>query len=177
MGSNFDILLIQAPYKGPYNFWKSESLGLGYLATALESEGYVVEILDAFLLELDIDEVVQRINTNPPNLCIGFSILSFELYLSTKEILSKLAKIGLDIHITVGSWFPTFWYKTMIREKMPINSVILAEGERSICALAEYLKTGVWGKNKNFLNKELIDDVIVLSQKETNLKTDFLTFP
>ena len=150
---------------------------MGYLASALESQGYVVEILDAFLLELDIEEVVLRIIETPPRLLIGFSLLSFELFLTAKEILNRLHKSGFEKHVTVGSWFPTFWYETMIQEGMPINSVILAEGERCICALANYLKTGEWAKSDEFLERRSVDGVLVLSQKETLLDIDILPSP
>ena len=73
-----DVLLVQPPFGGPYNFWKSESLGLGYLASALQGRGYTVEVLDAFLLDLDVETVVQRILDRPPRLLLGLSILSYE---------------------------------------------------------------------------------------------------
>ena len=73
-----DVILVQPPYEGPYNFWKSENLGMGYLASSLESKGYSVEILDAFLLDMSIDEVVTKLAENPPRLLLGFSILSYQ---------------------------------------------------------------------------------------------------
>jgi radical SAM superfamily enzyme YgiQ (UPF0313 family) len=171
------VLLVQPPYGGPYNFWKSENLGMGYLASALESRGYSVEILDAFLLDLDIETVVAHILEAKPRLMLGFSMLSYELFRMGDAILRRLRAEGFQTHVSVGSWFPTFWYQTMLEEGFPIDSVVIAEGERSICALADYLAVGTWGSSNDFLEREEIGDVLVLRQKATLLGVDTLPHP
>ena len=172
-----DVMLVQPPYGAPYNFWKSESLGMGYLAAALESHGYIVDILDAFLLDLDIETVVQKILDAPPQLLLGFSMLSYELYYTGDAILRRLRAEGFTTHVTVGSWFPTFWYRSIIEEGFSIDSVVLAEGERSICALADYLSAGNWGNSDSFLERDQIENVLMLRQKTTLLDVDCLPHP
>lgn len=172
-----DVMLVQPPYGAPYNFWKSESLGMGYLAAALESRGYIVDILDAFLLDLDVETVVQNILDASTRLLLGFSMLSYELYSTGDAILRRLRTEGFTTHVTVGSWFPTFWYRSMIEEGFPIDSVLLAEGERSICALADYLSTGNWDNSDSFLECDQIENVLVLRQKTTLLDVDGLPHP
>jgi anaerobic magnesium-protoporphyrin IX monomethyl ester cyclase len=175
--SHPDVLLVQPPFGGPYNFWKSESLGMGYLASSLESRGYSVEVLDGFLLDLDVKDVVQHVLDAPPNLLLGLSMLSYELYRTGDDIIRRLRQAGYGGHVTVGSWFPTFWYRTMLDEGLPVDSVVLAEGERSICALADYLHTGRWGDAELFLSREQIGDVVVLRQNATLLDVDSLPHP
>lgn len=172
-----DILLVQPPFGGPYNFWKSENLGMGYLASSLESRGYSVEVLDGFLLDLDSSDVVQRILDAPPNLLLGFSMLSYELYRTGDDIIRQLRSAGYHGHITVGSWFPTFWYRSMLAEGFSVDSVVLAEGERSICALADFLSTGGWGDAESLIIREQIGDVVVLRQNATLLDVDSLPHP
>jgi anaerobic magnesium-protoporphyrin IX monomethyl ester cyclase len=172
-----DILLVQPPYLGEYNFWKSESLGMGYLAAALEKRGYTVSILDAFLLDIDVETAVQYINNAPPRLLLGFSMLSYELYRTGDSILRRLRTEGFSAHVTVGSWFPTFWYRTMIEEGFASDSIVIGEGERSICALADYLSTGSWAADNSFLRREQVGDTLVIRQEATLLDIDSLPHP
>ena len=139
-----DILLVQPPYGGEYNFWKSESLGMGYLASALQARGYSVKIIDAFLLDMSVEKTVQEIASAPPHLLLGFSMLSYELYRTGQSIIEHLRKSGWTAHVTLGSWFPTFWYEQIVAEQTSVDSIVLGEGEDAICMLADYVKTGSW---------------------------------
>ncbi|MCL2646064.1 MAG: B12-binding domain-containing radical SAM protein [Phycisphaerales bacterium] len=172
-----DVLLVQPPYPGPYNFWKSECLGMGYLAAALEKRGYVVHVLDAFLMEMDVEAVLQHIRNAPPRLLLGFSMLTYELYRTGESILRRLRAEGFNTHVTVGSWFPTFWHRTMIEEGFTADSIVIGEGERSICALADYLKTGSWSTDGSFLKREKIGNTLVLHQNATLSDIDSLPPP
>lgn len=171
-----DILLLQPPLIGPYNFWKSECLGMGYLAAALEERGYRVHIIDAFLEELDVQDVVKFILEAPPRLLLGVSMLSYELFRSGDTIVRQLRDQGFTAHVTIGSWFPTFWYETIIDEGCPIDSVVLAEGERTICTLVNYLDAGRW-INDYFLCRSERAGVMVLRQRETLEELDLLPHP
>jgi radical SAM superfamily enzyme YgiQ (UPF0313 family) len=175
--SSPDVLLVQPPFVGPYNFWKSESLGMGYLASSLEGRGYSVGIIDGFLADLSIEETVAQILAARPRLLLGFSILSYELYQSTQAIIRQVRAAGLDVHVTIGSWFPTFWSAQIIDEGTPIDSIVLAEGERSVCALADYLRTGSWDGSESFLDRRDHRGVLLLSQKATLLEVDRLPHP
>jgi len=92
-----DIVLVQPPFGGEYNFWKSECLGLGYLAAALERNGYTVKILDAFLLDLSIEETVRRIVERRPRLMVGTSMLSYQLYRTGTTVLESIAGRGAAV--------------------------------------------------------------------------------
>jgi radical SAM superfamily enzyme YgiQ (UPF0313 family) len=172
-----DVLIVQPPFGGPYNFWKSESLGMGYLASALEEQGYSVALIDAFLEELSIEQTVDRILSSPPRLLLGFSLLSYEMYQTGQAILRRLREAGFDVHVTFGSWFPTFWHELIIGEGVPVNSIVLAEGERSICALTRYLDKGNWGASELFLSRRELDGVLILEQKATLLDVNTLPHP
>jgi len=172
-----DVLLVQPPYQGAYNFWKSESLGMGYLAAALENRGYAVHILDAFLMNMDVETVVQYILNASPRLLLGFSMLSYELYRSGESILWRLREEGFNTHVTVGSWFPTFWYRTMIEDGFSVDSIVIGEGERSICALTDYLNTGSWAESDSYLKHEQIGDTLVIHQEATLCDIDSLSYP
>ena len=65
----------------------------------------------------------------------------------------------------------------MIAEGFPTDSVVLAEGERSICALTDYLSSGSWQGADVFLLREELGKVLVLRQKQTLLDIDSLPPP
>lgn len=178
MKTPFDIILVQPPFDGQYNFWKSENLGMGYLASSLESEGYTVEIIDAFLLDMSIDEVVSKVMSSPPRILLGFSILSFQLYTSAQSIMKRLRENGVNVHVTFGSWFPTFWYEEIINENDQVNSIVLGEGEIAIKILANYIDTGKWPLNyENILQLKKFNNTLVISQKNEPQELDSLPNP
>ena len=172
-----DVLLVQPPYEGAYNFWKSESLGMGYLAAALESRGYTVSILDAFLMDLDCDAAVRKILESPPRLMLGFSLLSYELYRSAHHIIDQLRSKGFSAHVTAGSWFTTFWHQTMLVDGFSADSVVCGEGEQCLCELADYLHNDSWGGGASGLSVQRIGQVLVLRQKTPVADLDSLPHP
>ena len=178
MNQQFDIVLVQPPFCGAYNFWKSECLGMGYLASSLESHGYSVKIIDAFLYDMSVEETMAEILRFQPRLLLGFSMLSYELYRSGQEILLRLKNAGMNnVHVTFGSWFPTFWHETIIDEGVPVDSIILAEGEHSICVLADYISKGNWHGSEYFMNLRSYKNVLILEQKSTISCIDELLYP
>lgn len=154
-----DVLLVQTPYEGTYNFWKSENLGLGYLAAVLEREGFDVVILDSFLEGHAVEETINRIQQYRIKYAIGFSILSYQIYTSTRKIISKIKTHFPHVHIIMGGWFPTFWYKEIIKETKNVNSIIIGEGEVPLCKLLNSLKKGTIGS--------FFENIVV--KKESNI--------
>ena len=173
-----DVLLVQPPYGAAYDFWKSEGLGMGYLASALEAKGYSVRVIDAFLLDMSVEETVQEILTCPPRLLLGFSMLSYELYRTGQMILESLRKNGLAAHVTLGSWFPTFWFGQIVTEHTPVDSIVVGEGEWAICMLADYLRTGSWSLAASTgLDLRQLDGVLIVNPRRTQDNLDDLPHP
>lgn len=173
-----DILLVQPPYGGEYNFWKSECLGMGYLASALEAKGYSVKIIDAFLLDMSVEETVQEILAAPPHHLLGFSMLSYELYRTGQSTIERLRRSGWTTHVTLGSWFPTFWYEQIIAERTQVDSIVLGEGERAICMLADYVRTGSWPREDGAgVKLRQIDNTLVVDPRADQTDLNLLAHP
>jgi len=172
-----DIVLVQPPFGGEYNFWKSECLGLGYLAAALERNGYTVKILDAFLLDLSIEETVRRIVERRPRLMVGTSMLSYQLYRTGTTVLDRLREEGLQCHFTAGSWFPTFWHDAMIDEGTPLDSIVVGEGEAAICAVADQLSAKSRIEDRPGIRVTERNGVLVLQEWPPTLDLDSLPNP
>ncbi len=177
MSKQFDVILLQPPYLGVYDFWNSENLGMGYLASSLEQQGYSVHIIDALLLEWSIERTLQFILENPPKLLLGMSILSESLYETGALIVKNLREQGFDKHISWGSWFPTFWKEAILEQQLPVNSIIIGEGEECVTHLAYFLANEHWKENLSTITKEIKSNVLFLEQLNKTSSLDEIPYP
>ncbi len=153
-----------------------ENLGIEYLKSSLVKEGYNVEIIDAWLNELEVDDVYERIISQKDNiLFVGISS-----YMSntspTIKLISMLKKHNPNIKIACGGFGPTFYPEEYL--KSGSDFIMRGEGEKAICELAQCIEVGKQPynvKNVGFLdnNKNLI-----LNEMEClNDDLDSLPFP
>src|SRR5574344_1279365 len=111
-----------------------ENLGIEYLKASLTKSGFYAEIIDAWLNELEVDEVLEKIMKDRDKiLFIGISS-----YMSntapTIELIQKIKQIDNDIKIVCGGFGPTFYPQQYLKSQS--NYIIRGEGERAICDLA-----------------------------------------
>jgi radical SAM superfamily enzyme YgiQ (UPF0313 family) len=118
-----------------------ESLTLGYLAASLRRRSIEVDVIDAQLLCLSLDETVElaRVKRYP---LVGVSISAQRTYSVGVQTIRALRAAGNDSHIVVGGIFATFAHDRLLREVPEIDSVIRGDGDRPIVDLAEALRLG-----------------------------------
>lgn len=114
-------------------------LGVCYLATELEMEGFMVQVLDmAVLDENEIKNALEKLVENPPG-CIGISSSTLS-FVSAMEMASYLKnKLGFDYPIFMGGYHVTFEYKEALKSNMA-DAVIRGEGEEVIGNVVDILK-------------------------------------
>ncbi|MDD5567175.1 MAG: radical SAM protein [Patescibacteria group bacterium] len=127
-----DVLLVLLPmYQSgrtpDYN--PKEPMGLMYLAASLRTAGFSVEILDADVLALTIDETLSRI-TKCGAKVIGFSVLQRALP-SVKLLVEGLRKNGITAHICCGGITATMSAEHILQRIPGIDSIVLGEGDLS----------------------------------------------
>ncbi len=121
----------------------AESLALGYLAAYLRYHGIEVDILDAYLENLSVDDLLAKILNNEYKI-VGFSIYSAAAMSWTKMIADKIKKENPYIHITIGGHLPSFDYEYILTSAL-IDSIVLFEGEKTLLELAQkVLKDDDW---------------------------------
>ena len=151
-----------------------ENLGIEYLKASLVRNGYNVEIIDAWLNELEVEEVYRRIVEQEDNiLFVGISSYMSNTPYSV-ELMSMLKNHNKDIVIACGGFGPTFYPKDYLSSGA--DYVLRGEGEKSICELASCLVNGVkpYGiKNLGFLDEK---GELVLNDMEC-LNDDLDSFP
>lgn len=148
-------LLVKCPRAYTSHFKEnSETLALGYLAAALRKKKYEVEILDAALLDLNVDKTIERILTKEYAL-IGFTIADPSYISSTFQVIKSLRAQGVIAHITIGGYTPTFNWKEVLETCPDIDSVVMYEGEETIVELATAINNQInWHGIKNLAYKK-----------------------
>lgn len=135
-----DVLLVLPPMyqtgRVPdYN--PKEPMGLMYIRSFLERNGYSVEILDADILALTIDETISEITKRPAKI-IGFSIMQRALP-SLKLLVEKLSEEKVKSHICCGGFAATLSCKHILKEIPGIDSIVLGEEEIVLSQLVKLI--------------------------------------
>ncbi|MBR4262163.1 MAG: cobalamin-dependent protein [Bacilli bacterium] len=152
-----------------------ENLGIEYLKSSLVQEGYSVEIIDAWLNELEVEYVYDRLLREEDDiLFVGISS-----YMSNTEptvrLMQMLKKHNPNIKIACGGFGPTFYPKEYLQAGS--DYIMRGEGERAIVELADCISKGIEPvdvKNVGYLK----DGELVLNEMrclESDL--DSLPFP
>lgn len=171
MGKNKIFLVTLSPKT---HRTSEENLGIEYLKSCLVKENYDVEIIDAWLTELSVSEVYERIISDENTLFVGISS-----YMSntkpTVELITMLKKYNKDIKVVCGGFGPTFYPTEYLRAGS--DYVIRGEGEITICKLANCVKEEkepVNVKNVGYIK----DEQVILNEMDVLINDlDVLPFP
>ncbi len=118
-----------------------------YLVSMLRSKGIGVELLDANLLGLSMQETLEELTKR------NFSLLGVHLvYLweKTEEVFSLLSQLrshNKQVHINLYGYYPTFAFKEILKRFPFVDSITLGEPEYPFLELAQaiistYMDTG-----------------------------------
>lgn len=177
-----DIALISPPSPTPgvpqlLQFLGSRSqLGLGYIASLLEKNGYTVKCLNLYLGLRDIRKFEQFLLENKPKI-IGFSTMT-ETY-KNGVILSRIAKNLLpDTKIVFGGPHVTFLYQEALSEES-IDIVVRREGEYAMLELADLfiLKKGNIENIIGICYKSKLNRIVRNPPRPALKNLDMLPFP
>ncbi|MDD5144812.1 MAG: radical SAM protein [Candidatus Pacebacteria bacterium] len=141
---NQSILLVNPRYtERVYRVKKSPSglrppLGLAYLASSLEKEGFKIEILDANAEFLTPEETAERI-INSSHKYIGFTVVTITMPIVNQ--ISRLVKNARpEKFIMVGGPHATFMAEDTLKECPAIDLVVKGEGEITASELLKALQ-------------------------------------
>jgi radical SAM superfamily enzyme YgiQ (UPF0313 family) len=137
------ICFVNAPYKEEvYGNVKDVSLlepplGICYLASMLEKEGYDVNIIDAEAERLTIDALVKKVEDLKPNV-IGLTCTT-PMVSSVKRIAEALKNILPSSKIVVGGPHVTAVPEDLLKEKY-IDTAVIGEAEYTIVELTKNIE-------------------------------------
>jgi radical SAM superfamily enzyme YgiQ (UPF0313 family) len=119
-------------------FQDQTNLGLGYLASALDQDGFPVLIVD---FREDHESILETIRSAQPAL-VGFSLI-FQYYLPQfAELASFLRANGVGSHFCAGGHYPTLRSAETLQQVPELDSVVLGEGELTLAELVACLDAG-----------------------------------
>lgn len=135
-----------------------ENLGIEYLKSKLCNDGYDTEIIDAWLNELEVDDVFKKIMEEKDNiLFIGISSYMSNT-VPTIELIDRIKKVDKSIKIVCGGFGPTFYPQQYLSSQS--DYIIRGEGEEAICELARCISNNqepIGIKNIGYMkNNEII---------------------
>ena len=153
-----------------------ENLGLEYLKASLVNKGYNVDIIDAWLNELEVETVYEKIISQEDQiLFIGISS-----YMSntapTVKLIAMLKEHNPNIKIACGGFGPTFYPSDYLRAGS--DYIMRGEGEKTICELAKCIEENQIPynvKNVGFIDNN--NQVILNDMECLNEDLDSLPFP
>ncbi|MBU1727513.1 MAG: B12-binding domain-containing radical SAM protein [Candidatus Omnitrophica bacterium] len=109
-------------------------LGLMYLASELEGQGFEVSILDYFIGRYNPDSFKERLPQIKPDL-VGINCFSFEA--KPAFFIARLVRqIYPKVHITMGGPHPTGLPEYTLKSDL-VDSVVIGEGEKTLVELAQ----------------------------------------
>jgi len=115
----------------------SEPLGLGYIASLLEKNGYDVSIEEMSLLNSE-KEVRNRIKRHHPDI-VGVTCLTNFRYGAFRTL--EIAKeIDSNMITLIGGSHATFMFKQIIQKQNSIDFIVLGEGEYTTLELVQTLE-------------------------------------
>lgn len=136
-----NVLLINLPTTGWYknDFSQSNSmppLGILYIATILEKNGYMVKIIDFAVEKMGLNEFQSVLEEYKPFI-VGMS--TYNESWDAEVILSRLVKkINHQISVFAGGAFATFCYESILNEGHT-DFVVTGEGEYAVLDLCNVI--------------------------------------
>jgi radical SAM superfamily enzyme YgiQ (UPF0313 family) len=112
-----------------------ERLGIGYISSYLEENGYLSSIINLSYESMNDDEFISHVIYNRYKV-VGFSIKQISQLEFLKRVGSKLKQLG--IIIIVGGYIPTLSYKFVLRNYPFIDYLIRGEAEESMAYFAKH---------------------------------------
>lgn len=174
---NKKIVLATAPFDF-MEVWYAPPLGLAYIASCLEKEGYSVEIIDSHLRKFNIKKAAKTIVRNNPD-AVGLSAMTDNRF-NVIELSKEIKRLEPNIFIFVGGPHFTTTAEDAIGNIPTIDVVVIGEGE---CSSVELLNCYFSGKSlyhvKNICYKDKrANEKIVQTETQPAVKNlDLLPMP
>lgn len=118
---------------------KFPPLGLAYVAAALETGGFQVQVIDNYNLQKPFEQVKLEIQRLSPEI-VGITCGSVT-YKRCIETAKAVKETLPSCKVVVGGWHPTYMPESLLIHP-EIDYVVLGEGERAIVELATNITKG-----------------------------------
>jgi len=170
------VLLVHVPPgKGIRATDRSESLGLGYVASALRKAGHEVEVFDAHLQYLDVRQATQAMARKDFD-CLGVTGMHQDKDV-VAEVVRSARKSRKDALIVVGGYLPTMAPEKFMTFFPEVDFCVVGEGEQVVCdVLGKIERSEEWQESPGIAYRKA--DLVVTNPPPPLIKDlDSLAFP
>lgn len=114
-----------------------ENLGLGYLASHLQQNGFEVEIIDSRITRQMPEQVAQSVLSELP-VIVGLSLITIEGSRWSEEMAAAVKSEAKDKapHVVLGNYFPSLQPRRALESVPSADSVVQGEGDLTMLELA-----------------------------------------
>lgn len=133
------ITLVNPPYPiGSHKHPPFTPLGLGYLASVLEKNGYEIKIIDCQALNIDYSNFRRKISKNKIDI-LGITSTTLT-YKSALKIAAITKEIWPKCIVLLGGPHVTFWDNEALQECREIDIIVRKEGEITFLELVKKIE-------------------------------------
>ncbi|MEM3614255.1 MAG: radical SAM protein [Nitrososphaerales archaeon] len=136
---------------------KAPPIGLMYLAAVLREAGEEVEILDADLLELSVEDAAKEVCLRQPSI-VGVTATTPTINNALKVVGSVRAR-NAGVITVIGGVHPTFMPEETLQSCPALDLVVIGEGEQTLLELTRALKGFQWDGRRYSTAKEFAERV------------------
>lgn len=127
-------------FANEYGFGYQVPLGLVFIGGPLVDAGFEVKMLDADAADLDINDVLKEISDFRPSV-VGVSHTgSTASHPTAIKAIKEIKKNFPDTRIIYGGVYPSFAYRSVIKDVAEVDFVVRGEGEASVLEFFKALK-------------------------------------
>ena len=145
------------------SFQEFENLGIGYLRSVLEKEGYRTIIID---INSDKRQILEILRTENPAI-VGFSII-YQYYIERfRDVIGFLRKYNINSHFTGGGHFASLKTNDLFQILPWLDSIVRFEGEYTMLELANCIASGKDWKKVKGLAYRGTDNKVILNPLRT----------
>jgi anaerobic magnesium-protoporphyrin IX monomethyl ester cyclase len=173
------ICLIRPP-KGKYDDLYTRSsvfhpMGLGYIASNLIKNGFEVQIIDAFLEDIQYDVICSRINEYNPDV-VGISFATENRFPAIKTA-KELKKVKSSFYIFAGGPHPSLASEDLLLNVPAFDLVVSGEGEQTFAKICKKIQSGAEFSSLPGLSYRKDGKIIHNQPSELIKELDRLPFP
>lgn len=154
-------------------FQDQPNLGIGYMASLLEQDGFNVEVLD---FRSGHEAILERVQQLDP-LIIGLSII-FQYYTPEyADLVAYLREHNANCLICAGGHYPSLEYEATLQAMPGLDCIVRFEGEYTLLEIARRLVLGEDWKDVESIAYARHDEIITTPLRPLIAHLDDLLFP
>jgi len=174
---NKKIVLATAPEEFIFmDIWYSPPLGLAYIASCLEKDGYDVEIVDSHLNKYNVDKAARVIVNKKPD-AIGLTATTNNRFKAI-ELSKKIKELNPNIFIFAGGPHFSTTAEDAIYNISSIDVVVIGEGEYTCVELLNnYFSEKPLRDVRGIVFRESVDNNKIIKTEKRHIINDLDLLP